>query len=47
MRRYAFGAMKPKRGAHWRLELTLNDVGTAFLLLDEFAEHGDPQLISS
>jgi hypothetical protein len=29
---------------YWRLELTLNDVGKAFLVLDSFATKGDQQL---
>ncbi|WP_218157011.1 DUF4365 domain-containing protein [Amycolatopsis saalfeldensis] len=32
--------------AYWRLELSLNALGTAFLLVHDFATHGDPQLIT-
>jgi hypothetical protein len=30
--------------AYWRLELTLNELGRAFLLIDQSATDGDPQL---
>jgi len=30
--------------ANWRLELTLSDLGRAFLLVDQFATHGDRQI---
>ena len=32
------------KGGLWRLELTLNDIGKSFLLIDEFASSGDAQL---
>ncbi|MGZ4753421.1 MAG: DUF4365 domain-containing protein [Acidimicrobiia bacterium] len=43
------GALRPYTNAagevdYWRLELTLNTLGKAFLLVDDFASRGDTQL---
>jgi hypothetical protein len=34
----------PEGLAYWQLELRLNDLGGAFLLVDEFAQRGQRQL---